>query len=509
MKKIVINQDCTCMLSWVAKYAKEGTLTPRDFVEFPKQFKGSQVTDYVINVDSAYPSDVRGGFLHKYHQKIENGKPVDYSENRMAFAAHYIFEVMGIDHIAIMINGFREIGINPWISFRMNDIHGLREETSMAKSDFFHAHPETRRVKFHPEYTYTDADHAYDYTHESVREHYLAYIEESLDRYDAYGVELDFQRECEIFAEGYAYDGIELLNDFMRKARALTKKYAEKYGHEIKLSARILPDIQNNLDFGLNVMQWVKEGLVDTLILTGRFESTDMDMPINLWKTLLEPYNVELLAGVDQMMRPYPTHKPIFCNIENHAASAASAYSQGADGIYFYNFFHVNLHDRMTPDLKFCFDPEKGFINADVYWTVINTLGDPEAVQKINRHHVVTYKDRTPFWKRYCNGGQQLPQTFWRQGGFKIHTGEIPKGARAIIRFSVENDLLLDAIPQVFVNSEECKYIENIKDTRLSENTLMCFEIPQSAYRQIACSYIIVSKTVTMNYSDIKIIVNE
>lgn len=503
MKKLIINQDCTCMLSHIARYIEEGTFKEQDLIDFPKQFEGTQITDYFINVDAVFPSKVRSGFLGKYHQKTENGKQVDYSGERMTNAVHHMFEVMGIDHNAILIEGFRKVGINPWISFRMNDIHGLNNETDMSKSDFYHAHPETRRVKFHPEYIFTNADLAYDYTYDCVREHYLAYIEEALDRYDAYGIELDYQRECQLFGEGYYYDGREIMNDFMRKVKALTEKYAKKYGHEIKIAARVLPDIQTNMDFGMNVMQWVKEGLVDMLIPTGRFESNDMDMPIDLWKTLLDGYNVELIAGIDMYMRPDPSYKPIHPSINTFAACAASAYSQGADGIYFFNFFHVNIHDPLDHSMELCFDPNLSVAANPIYWTVINTLADPEWVAKMNRHHIVTHKDIQPLWRRYCMGDQQLPQTFWRQGGFKIHTGDIPNGAKLTFRFAIKDDEHLDILPRVFMNSEACEYIGTTKDERYSDYTLMCYDVPVSAFKKVACSYIIVKKTITVTYVDL------
>ena len=299
-----------------------------------------------------------------------------------------------------------------------------------------------------------------------------------------------------------AYDGIKLMDDFMRKVKALVGKFEGKYGHSIKISVRIIPDIQTCLDYGMNVMQWVKEGLVDMIILTGRFESNDTNMPINLWKTLLDGYGVELIAGLDMPIRPDPWHDAIAPNIETFTACAANAYEQDAHGIYFFNFFHVNVHDPFDKNMELCFDPNMNYGSKPIYWTVINTLGDPAQVEKMNRHYIVTYKDMQPLWYRYCMGGQQLPQTVWKQGGFKIHTGHIPSGSKVTFRFAIKDDEHLDPPPRVYMNSEACKYIGTVKDERLDKNTLMCYEVPESAFKSVACSFIIVEKTITVTYVD-------
>ena len=59
---------------------------------------------------------------------------VDYTENVVCKGAHHVFEVLGVDHIEEQIKSFRAIGINPWLTFRMNDIHG-RDSIMLALTD--------------------------------------------------------------------------------------------------------------------------------------------------------------------------------------------------------------------------------------------------------------------------------------------------------------------------------------------------------------------------------------
>ncbi len=515
MKKgIIINQDDSCLYHYIARVLDTNPLTAEDFEKFPLQYKDSGVTDYFICLNATvatYPSKVMTSYVDKYHQKLENGEAVDYSTALAPAAAHYLFEILGIDHIAIQIDGFRKIGINPWVSFRMNDFHNYHEKTSVTLSDFFHSHPEMRRVKFHPEFLQGCSDLAYDYMYDAVREYFLTFIDESLDRYDPYGIELDFQREMTIFSMGNEYRGIELMNDFIRKVDGIVHKYEDKYGHEIKIAVRVAGDIQINFDFGLDVMQWVQEGIVNTVILAPRFESTDTDIPVRLWKTLLQPYGTEIVVGLDTYLQPAPGMKPRMPSIETFAATAVSSYSQGADKLYFYNYFRNNIHDLLSDETECSEDPSLHICDNSIYKTVITKLASTDGALTLNRQHMITMKDTLPIWKRNTNyaltnrAANQLPLHFKRDGSFKIFVGEIPEGAELTLRFAVEeHEKAISDLPRTFVNSEACDYIGEIEDKRwYPEGKLLCYNIPPSAYLDVICPYIIVNGETVIRYVDV------
>ncbi len=513
MKGVIINQDGTSPFSEVLK---NGPCTLEQLVAVPHQYENTQVTDYMINMcDSVawFPAKTRTNIVDKYYQTVENGISVDYKDNRFPAGAKYVFEDLGVDIFAMQIEEFKKIGINTWLSFRMNDCHSHHLDTAFLLDDFYHEHPEYRRVKFHPEFLQTNTDRIYDYAYKEVREHYLSLIDEALERYDPYGIELDFMREIELFAIGREHEGIEILNVFMHEVYAILKKYETMRGHELKLAVRVAPDIQINLDFGLDVMKWVQDGIIDMITLSARFESNDCDMPIKLWKRLLTPYNVVLAAGIDMNILPNIEwcSNAIYPNIETFAACAANAYSQGADKLYFFNYFHTEvtrLLDKNTlPDP----DPDAHYGSPGVEMTVYKMLGDMDGVMKLNRRHVITIKDRLPQWKRSANfpvenrAAYQVPYTFNRNGSFKITVGEIPDGAELTLRFAVEDgEAVRKDTPRVFVNSEPCEFIgiENDQRWSKSENTLS-YCIPKSAFGFDICPYIIVNSLTKVTYMDV------
>lgn len=179
----------------------------------------------VNNTNATYPSEVWTSLPEKYTQTVENGIAVNYRENPIAQNSFIHFVGKGEDYIKTFCENFKAVGINPWISFRMNDSHdhdaGVR--TSVLLSDFYHKNPQLRRV--HHKDAATTSNKYYfnsmNYTYEAVREHMLALINEAMDRYgaDAYGIELDWQRDMWIWHPGGEYNGIEILNEFMREVR--------------------------------------------------------------------------------------------------------------------------------------------------------------------------------------------------------------------------------------------------------------------------------------------------
>ncbi len=488
-------------------------MTAEQIRKFPIRFAGTQVTDYFLDMcDSiaVFPSKTRTSALDKYYQKIENGIEVDYSSDNVCKGAHHVFEVLGTDHITEQIAGFREAGINPWITVRMNDVHFRDRDACACLTDFYHEHPEVQRVKFHPEFIQFNADRGFDFTYEIVRKYNLDFIDECLDRYDAYGIELDWQREMYCFAQGYEYEGVEIMNQFIRDVDSIIHKYEKKYGHEIKFGVRVVPDIQLCFDFGFNVLQWVQEGIVDLITLAGRFESNDTDMPIKLWKTLLQPYDVKLAACIEMNIRPHIFHEAIIPNMETFAACAASAYAQGADYVYFYNYFHSIRDGDFDRDSGLSTDPNANVGERQMYWSVINQLGDPDTVNKMNRRYIISIKDTLPMWKRK-RGYDQLPVVFDRDASFKIFVGDIPEDAELTIRIGFDDtEKALADIPRVFVNSEPCEYIGAEDDPRWHRGgKLLSYSIPKTAHRANMCPYVIVKELTKAVYVEIYVKTSE
>ena len=186
----------------------------------------------------------------------------------------------GLDPYAVWIARCREKGLSPWLSMRMNDVHDVDNLKNFMHSTFWVEHPEYWRVPGGAGWT----DRALDYAVPEVREHNMAFIRELLERYDPDGLELDWMRFGYHFAPGKEAEGSTLLTQFMRDVRALTREWSEKRGHAIQLGARVPahPDAASGL--GMDGVAWAKEGLIDMLVPTPFWLSSDFDIPVELWR---------------------------------------------------------------------------------------------------------------------------------------------------------------------------------------------------------------------------------
>lgn len=453
-RKIMFNEDNThqfCEYNSV----KLKRLTPEIAEEYINQFKGSQITDFLINVNSlnsSFPSKVLTSYDQKYLQKFENGISVDYTDTH----ARYYYESFiedKYDMYAHWIKLLRKINITPWLSFRMNDCHNNSDRASMMLSDFYHEHKELRRYAHHAPVGYYD--NCFDYAHKTVRDRMLAYIDEALDRYDVDGVELDYIREQFCFSVGGEYEGIKIMTQFVRDVRSIMAKYEKARNKKLQLSVRVPRSPEDCYYEGLDAVGWAQEGLVDVIVASPRWCPTDNDIPVEFWKEILAPYKVEFAAAVELILR----NTPDGFSLNTHETALASCYanlSAGADFAYLFNYMRSNVTDFNNPDDYIMFSD---LYKWDNYQHLIHNAGELETAKKFIRRHIPTPQDLAPMWKR----------TFFPLPGncdnndyyitVRVRTGEVQKDAKTTLILACSdkenpNELLpLDNF-EVWINSK-------------------------------------------------------
>ena len=506
VKGLIINHDDCFQMQNV----RHGT-TYEDIARFPKQFEGTHVTDYFINVNSntsVFPSDVWTDHLERYYDLLEAGTLEQTNDElyRALTGAYYFQEVLDTDYVGLLHEGFREVGINPWLSFRMNDVHdmsssmnGTYDDPSGKNpllSDFFYDKPQFHRVKHH-NYSYsTYFNYSPDYYYPEVREHYLKFINEALDRYDTYGIELDYMRECRLFGIGREYIGLDILSQFMRDVYDLVAIYEEKYGHDIRIAARVPSDPMTCYDFGLDPMTWIAERTIDMIIPCSRYENNDGEIPVKLWCSMAHPYGVEVAMGIEYNANMTNPKGPSSAHtIETFAGLCSKAYSQGADKVYFFNFFINNITKNML-DI-----PDEERLTSDHpilpihdgwagYWNAITSLGSPEKLLTFNRRYLISYNDTLQVWwgNNYNN---QVPRTVTGGGKtevFRITVGDVAENSKVFVKFSTSDATIADfnevaAPPRVWVNSVACEFVKiDYPEYGWTQDMVLTYEIPKEAH---------------------------
>ena len=334
MKKLFVNIDTDdCGIRFLNRLAEEKPdFTAQDLYPFIDLYAGRGVTDLLICLSGQYStskSEVLSDSVFKYEQTVENGVPVDYKEKYVGIYKAY---KRGIDPIEVWLERCRTVGITPWISHRMNDRHCSRDVASNLRPEFFYTAKDNGWMLGDKYGSYKTC---MDFAVPEVRDLWLRYIDEQLGRYDVMGMELDFMREIHCFRYLDRPDCADIMTQFIRDVKATVLRHAEKYGHEIKLSARLTRDPDESRIFGFDAEEWDREGLIDAIVVTPRWETNDSDMPIKEWKARIR--RAEIYAGLETLTHPVG-------GIAQSSADVSRALtnrylSDGADGMYFFNHY--------------------------------------------------------------------------------------------------------------------------------------------------------------------------
>ena len=435
---LVINEDNSHFFG--TRTADQMTLV--GLYAFIDQYAGTKVNHLFLN-----PNAMRASFRSTSRDSIwdigsQDMPTLDQPGGKWVANARLLYG-RGLDPYAVWIVRCREKGIVPWITMRMNDVHDVTNPKNFMHSSFWVQHPEFRRVPNTKGGSWVD--YALDYGHPEVREHAMAFVRELLERYDPDGLELDWMRFGYHFAPGKEKEGAELLTAFMRDVRTLTIEWSKKRGHLIKLGARVPthPDAARGL--GMDGVRWVQEGLVDMLVPTPFWTSSDFDIPFDLWRDQIgkNAKNIVLAAGLEYNTRSCPDGKPLANDLEAVRGFSNAAYKRGADQIYLFNFMDSETIPVSPSDYRILL--EKG-------------MGRKEVV-RLPQRYLVAYHDTVP--TGFPNGAQ-LPFDTRTVSTIRIYNGTIPKKGTAVLLIGLsDKEGIEKAQLEVLVNGKPCITMED------------------------------------------------
>lgn len=354
------------------------------------------------------------------------------------------FHTAGIDVYKLWIDRCRKFDISPWITMRMNDVHSVDNEQHPIHSTFWRENPQLRRIAYKLTSGY---DQAFDYSHKEVRDYHMLLIRELVERYDFDGFEMDWMRFSFHFAPGSEGEGVTILTGFMSDVRRLMDEWEIKRGHKISLGARIPSTPEKARAMGMDAVEWARQGLINTLTITPFFSTIDTDMPIEIWKQLLDGTGVTLAAGFEILLSPYPAYtspnpESIFKtrhtnSLETARGYAASALDRGADCIYLFNYM----------------DSQTAMDDLHNYPTLLRELATLETLDGKSRRHVITYTDT---WATGEAPAYLLPSTCeaggWNE--FRIHTGPAPASGDVYLILGIESGSVAKDTIEVYVNGK-------------------------------------------------------
>jgi hypothetical protein len=399
----------------------------------------------------------------------------------------------GINHHQVWIDRCRHHGIEGWLTMRMNDSHGLKEFAQneqgikpchdwivLAPSKHWQANPQLRRAPWRWERSW---EGSFNYALQEVRDHHMALIVELCERFDMDGLELDWMRWGMMFAPGDEAMGRDILTAFVRQVRVELDASEKRVGHPIRLGVRVPAEPQEALANGYDVPRWVREGLIDQVVMSSFFGQVNVDIPVEFWRLILGD-KVRLLAHAAPVANAYPESGVLVEHLDHHYGCAASALQRGADGVYLFNDCYT---ESSRPDeLK----------------AMLQHQGSLDTLEKVSRRFPVSYSShRAPGdVQRTLLPIPLTPQSIGRDMGrmennisLRLYIGRKPSSGTAtlLLAFSPDTpELDASAIParlngQVIKpvthrpqTSVECNLITPFKDYKERLGSFMGYDLP-------------------------------
>lgn len=252
----------------------------------------------------------------------------------------------GIDPYRFYIDAARAKGVSPGISMRMNDHHWVTEPDYCALSDFWRAHPEFRREQTKPQKgRWNWDDYNFDYAHKEVRDYFLAYVAELLERYDVDVFECDWLRTAMCLRAGREAADAHFISEFMREVRMLAAAAAQRRGHPVKVSVRVCPVIATNQAIGYDVLQWVRDGSVDWVVGCNDWDCANFDIDVAGWEAEISKTGRDVLfiPGLDRNIRESYAPDSAKHNLSRaeYFAWCDGVFAKGAKGVYLFNLFGI------------------------------------------------------------------------------------------------------------------------------------------------------------------------
>ena len=268
---------------------------------------------------------------------------------RVAENTKHLIETTG-GPLTTLIKMCRDAGIEFFPRVRMNS-HYRKDPSTPDYGRFRREHPELLIGR--PGEAIPEGSHEWyirtglNYAFPQVRTFIASIITELFERFDVDGVEMDFNRHPAFFRSDEAVASCYLMTDLVRHVRRRIDEVAAERGRPIQLAVRVPPTLADSKRVGLDVEEWMAEGLVD--IVTAGIGFVLFELPVREFVEAAKGTDVKVY-GCIEALRPAADKRVI-------RAMAKRCWDAGADGVYLYNFFPLP-GDWRRPILNEIADPE-------------------------------------------------------------------------------------------------------------------------------------------------------
>ena len=275
------------------------------------------------------------------------GKTVEFSPDTVVgkiFHRAREFYFAGNDLIQLSLDRAREKGIDFFLSWRMNECHGVDNPNLPVLSKFWKEYPEFR-IGSDP---VSWEEMALSFAHKEVRDYHFGFIRELCERYDIDGLELDFLRFPWYFPRTMPFsEKAPIMTGYVKRVRNML----DELGKDIPICVRVFnrPDLVKAM--GQDLGEWACEGLIDMVNISPFFiNQPGGDVEGFRKKLPSTAIYAELTqcAGTPQVIE-LSTEVARKSTTEHLRSTAYSFLDRGADGISFFNFVYYRDYSFGDP----------------------------------------------------------------------------------------------------------------------------------------------------------------
>ncbi|HPA19735.1 MAG TPA: hypothetical protein PLU30_18445 [Verrucomicrobiae bacterium] len=342
--KVLFGHDTTCITSCVSPWRpKGGRLTDEQVRASIDEIVGADAILFQPGCgwipwwkSKVYPAEEH----YRFYQERYGIKP-------NTFGAYMLG---GGDLLKTFTARCRERGVAAFVSYRMNDGHGLENagltnaSAAHTVSRFYLENYQRWRIGPDPK---DWNQRVLDWAVPEVRDHKFAFIREICESYDIDGMELDFMRHPSYFRPGFPEaERREIMTAFVGRVREVLD-HSSPPGGRRWLCVRLPASVAGQMGLGLDAARLAAAG-VDMFNLSCHYftmQQSDVarvrglvpGAAIYLEMTHTTGTGPSLGAGYDNFAFRRTTE-------QQYATTAHLAYGQGADGMSLFNFVYYREH---------------------------------------------------------------------------------------------------------------------------------------------------------------------
>lgn len=370
-----------------------------------------------------------GEWMSVYDSEIVPRYKIDYYDR---------FSDAGIDLFGEWVSYVHKKNKECWVTHRVGDIHSDKVFPIEA-------------TKEHPEWFFeiTGGYKINNIAIPEIQERKIRIFGEWMRKFSFDGLDIDFERHTPILPPGKQWEMREYITDFMRKVRKELLEIGKEQGRVIMLSARVPDCLKGCHEDGLDIEQWVKEGLIDCLTLGSR----SFDVKAEEFRALSDEIQIYCCYDPHHTVDGYT-----FPPIETLRGVWYSHLTRGADGIEYFNWTGEGKKELVDKYVKkYKTDPMRdNFVQySKDDFTGIN---DKEFLARQDKTYVIDRKGGYPWGIGYgnMNADRQLPCDVINGKEFKLYVAEnVALAKKATLKLLFEET---SEIPEISLNGEKLSF---------------------------------------------------